>query len=239
MPKYINIDEIGNVELNISNRARKLKLGIRPSGTPYVVYPNHPDISINYIISFVEKHKQWIINQKNITSEKQYIYQNGSSIKLYDDSFINIITNANCNEPISSYIKDNVQIVFPINTTFNTAKVQQYIKGIIDIVLREKASTGFPPLVKRYAQKFNLSYNRVSIKNTKTRWGSCSSTKNINLNLQLARIPNKFVHYVILHELAHTVEMNHSPRFWQLLEKIHPNAKQTDKALKAFHPEIY
>jgi len=89
------------------------------------------------------------------------------------------------------------------------------------------------------ALKHGFRYNRVFIRNQKTRWGSCSGKNNINLNIQLMRLPEELMDYVIVHELCHTVEKNHSKRFWDLLIKCMPNAKELDKKLNSYHSSIY
>ena len=88
--------------------------------------------------------------------------------------------------------------------------------------------------VRELADKFEFVYNKVTIRNQKTRWGSCSGKNNINLNMQLMNIPNHLIDYVILHELVHTKVKNHSPLFWGSLDKYVGNAKAIDKELKQY-----
>jgi hypothetical protein len=94
--------------------------------------------------------------------------------------------------------------------------------------------TGRQILVQRLnelSEKYQLPYNRVFVKNQKTRWGSCSEKKNINLNINLVRVPENLMDYAIMHELAHTKILNHSPQFWDLLETLMENAKALDREL--------
>lgn len=79
-----------------------------------------------------------------------------------------------------------------------------------------------------------FTYNKVFIKNQKTRWGSCSSQNNINLNAKLANLPDELMDYVILHELVHTKIKNHSKKFWTELDKFVGNAKALDKELRKY-----
>ncbi len=81
------------------------------------------------------------------------------------------------------------------------------------------------------SEKHQLPYNRVFVKNQKTRWGSCSDKKNINLNINLVRLPEELMDYAMMHELVHTKILNHSPQFWDLLEKFMKNAKALDREL--------
>jgi predicted metal-dependent hydrolase len=79
---------------------------------------------------------------------------------------------------------------------------------------------------------FNFQYQTVRLKYMKSRWGSCSAKKNINLSLRLLLLPEKIRDYVIIHELAHLEEMNHSKAFWQLVEQHVPEYKDHEKWLK-------
>jgi len=100
--------------------------------------------------------------------------------------------------------------------------------GIID------RKTGRQILVQRLnelSKEHQLPYNRVFVKNQKTRWGSCSEKKNINLNINLVRLPEDLMDYAIVHELVHTKILNHSSQFWDLLETLMKNAKALDREL--------
>lgn len=86
--------------------------------------------------------------------------------------------------------------------------------------LRQRAKEMLPPRVAELAKKHGFSYNKVFIKNNRSNWGSCSSKKNINLNLQLMRLSQELIDYVILHELCHLVYMNHGAEFHKLLDSL-------------------
>ncbi len=97
--------------------------------------------------------------------------------------------------------------------------------------------TGRQILVQRLnelSEKYGLPYNRVFVKNQKTRWGSCSEKKNINLNINLVGLPEELMDYAIMHELVHTKVLNHSPQFWDLLGKFMKNARDLDRELQQY-----
>ena len=98
--------------------------------------------------------------------------------------------------------------------------------------LRKEAKKILPARLKELADSHGFKYNRVGIRNAKTRWGSCSWKNNINLNMHLIKLSDDLIDYVILHELCHTIEKNHSQKFWTLLEKHLPDAKLRRKKLK-------
>jgi len=85
------------------------------------------------------------------------------------------------------------------------------------------------------ALKHGFQYNRVFIRNQKTRWGSCSGKNNINLNVNLVRLPDELMDYTILHELVHTRVKNHGKRFWAQLERLLGDATKLDRALNDYN----
>ena len=86
----------------------------------------------------------------------------------------------------------------------------------------------------KISKKTGLSFNKVSIRNQKTRWGSCSFANNISLNIKLINLPEKLIDYVIYHVLVHTVEKNHSSNFWNLLNHYLPESKKLNKELNNY-----
>ena len=100
----------------------------------------------------------------------------------------------------------------------SSVEIQLVLKDMIIYALRTEAKRVLPTKVLRFAKKLGLEVNEVKINKSKHRWGSCSNKKNINLSLYLMMLPEHLLDYVILHELAHTIELNHSARFWQLLD---------------------
>ena len=145
-----------------------------------------------------------------------------------------------------------VRVAVPRGISFEKAKnfthsrIEWISKHLLKIQLRPKIQLFDKPVdkqaareflegrIKELANKFGFVYNKVTIRNQKTRWGSCSSKNNINLNMKLMNIPNHLIDYVLLHELVHTKVKNHSPLFWRSLDRYVGNAKAIDKELKKY-----
>lgn len=98
--------------------------------------------------------------------------------------------------------------------------------------LAEKALEYIPKRVSYFAKQIGVTYGRITIRNQKTRWGSCSSKGNLNFNCLLMLTPPEVIDYVIVHELCHRKEMNHSGAFWAEVEKVLPDYKKQVKWLK-------
>ena len=103
---------------------------------------------------------------------------------------------------------------------------------------RAKAKRKLSRRLNYLSEKYGFTYNRVFIRNQRTRWGSCSHKDNISLNVKLIRLPDELMDYVILHELVHTRFKNHSKQFWDELDKILVNAKGIDAELKQYTLEL-
>ena len=99
---------------------------------------------------------------------------------------------------------------------------------------RKTARAKLVDRLDKLSRKHDLPFNRVFVKNQKTRWGSCSEKNNINLNINLVRLPEELMDYAIMHELVHTKQMNHSQLFWNLLEKFVPCARNLDQKLQSY-----
>lgn len=97
---------------------------------------------------------------------------------------------------------------------------------------RQAAKEYIPKRVEYYAGQLGVSYGRIRIAEQKTRWGSCSGKGTLSFNWKLMLAPPKVLDYVVVHELCHLKEMNHSPRFWKLVEEIMPDYKEYRKWLK-------
>ena len=98
--------------------------------------------------------------------------------------------------------------------------------------LADKALAYIPQRVEHFSKLMGVNYGRITIRNQKTRWGSCSSKGNLNFNCLLMLTPPDVIDYVVVHELCHRKEMNHSKAFWSEVEKVIPTYRESVKCLK-------
>ena len=98
--------------------------------------------------------------------------------------------------------------------------------------LKEKAKLFVYNRVEELNKYYNFDYNRICIRNQKSRWGSCSQKKNLNYNFRIILLPKDLADYIVVHELCHLKEMNHSKRFWDLVGETMPDYKGMRKRLR-------
>lgn len=119
----------------------------------------------------------------------------------------------------------------PNGTDYTTERTQKVLLQGIRAAMKHCAGIILPPRLEALAKKHGFRYSRCSVRDVQSRWGSCTSRGSISLNIRLVLLPDRLIDYVLLHELCHTVEMNHSERFWALLDKC--AAPEKAKALRA------
>ena len=131
--------------------------------------------------------------------------------------------------------EEDITICCPPQTDFSQKAVQDLLRNAIIRALKKSAQAYLPPLLSELAGHYGFKYKKVKITGSKSRWGSCSATGNINLSCYLMLLPPHLMDYVLLHELTHTKEMNHGPQFWEILNDLTEGRAKTLRAeLKNF-----
>lgn len=123
----------------------------------------------------------------------------------------------------SSWIIEKYNSLPKTQTLKHTKEEIKNLKIKAKIIAEEK--------VKQFNKYYKFTYNSISIKNQKTRWGSCSRKGNLNFNYKIAILPNHLADYLVVHELCHLGQFNHSQKFWDLVGEVLPNYKELKKEL--------
>lgn len=138
------------------------------------------------------------------------------------------------------YCGKTATLLCPAGTVYSDKKMQQWLRKAVTTALARRAKELLPARLKMLAAENGFKYNGCTVRNVHSRWGSCTAGKNISLSIYLAQLPNELIDYVLLHELCHTVEMNHSERFWALMDKVTApaKAKELRKKLKGYRTQF-
>ena len=105
-------------------------------------------------------------------------------------------------------------------------------RAVLGRFLLIQAEIHLPPLLEAVSRETGLAYSRVAIRRQRSRWGSCSAQRAISLNATLMFLPQHLTRYVLVHELCHTVHLNHSPRYWALVARHHPDYRAAEREMR-------
>jgi len=224
--KVVQFKNIGVVTFSKNRRSKNIKISVKPDKSVLVSFPFY--CSSKDVLSFVQNNEEWIWQQQKKMESRRNKFDINTEIKtkLHRVKFLlgkeyNIETK-----------KDTVQVAV---TDFNSDKSQEYIEDILIQIYRFEAKKILPPKLAELAEKYNFEYQKITIRNNKRNWGSCSSKNNISLNLQMMKLPDNLIDYILLHELVHTEIKNHGEKFWGKLNSITNNkARELAKQVKQY-----
>ncbi len=174
---------------------------------------------------FVNNHLDWI-EQKLAELPKMKDFEDGEQISLFG----NLVTI--CHD--SSFGAPKL-----IGSTLYVGGEKEFLHRRVKYYIKREAKKEFYNLSKNYAVKINKKLQGVSIKDTKSRWGSCSTLQHINYNWRIALAPKQTIDYLMAHEVAHLLHQDHSPSFWRTVDELNPNAYAGKKWLEDHGNELY
>lgn len=216
------------ISIRTSSRARHPRLvsGIRgmeavvPAGYDHSKLQEFLDEKRDWIIRTVEYYDR--LRQRAGHTEFDVIYYLGSKyrVRLVKDRY----PSATVSEALGT-------------ATFHVTDMRRY-KQEIERWYKDETARIIVERLPAISAKLGLAYNKVTVKRHRSRWASCSRKKNLNFSLLLAAAPVQVIDYVIVHELCHITEMNHSDRFWRLVESADPNYREHKKWLDDHSPVI-
>ncbi len=213
-----------SIQYNV--RSKRIKLKVSNLGEVQVISP--PGVSRGEIHRFVEKNTAWV--HKTVEKLKDS--------RLSDPDLglkppKKIILQALSKSYSLHYlpVSDRLTVIENESSLSVHASTDIEQTNLLRIWLQKKAKQHLVPWLDDASFKHKIRYNKVSIRGQKTRWGSCSSKKNINLNRNLLFVRSALVDYLMAHELSHIIHPNHSNKFWQQVGECEPNYQMLDNEL--------
>ena len=208
-------------------RARRYILRVRPDGTLRVTVPRGG--SRREAEHFVRQHEKWIARERSRVRVESppRVWQDGSTI-LLGGEMVRISVESRGAAWRAAY-----------GDRFVTVRDLADIRRAIERDLRELARAVLPPRLTALATQHSLTVRAVSIRNQRSRWGSCARNGNIALNFRLVQMPAHVSDYVLLHELMHIRQQNHSRRFWRLVEAACPGFRDAERWLRTMGKTLF
>ncbi|WP_455477078.1 M48 family metallopeptidase [Bartonella sp. B41] len=211
---FVFSDRVVPIQVQERKNARRFTLRIDVRSKK-IILTMPPAVSLCLAHNFVEKHKSWI---EAHFSHIQIPYKNsllkeGATVPLLGVAhIIKHKKGRGIAEIIAGNMKQKPQIIV-------YGQLEHLPRRVAD-VFKKQATLIITPLVAYYADKVGRKVKSICYKDTKSRWGSCSSDGRLSFSWRLIMAPKGIVEYVVAHEVAHLIEMNHGPRFWDLCENL-------------------
>lgn len=226
----VTVPDLGTVYITKKRGQRSLRLRVDAKG--------HIQVSVPWLIpqiqaiQFVRSKRDWIMEQQSditVTPYNGMLF--GKTLQLVIRQQSESVRTQQDGKHLIVHFKDNYD---PDNDT-HREKIQKAMMK----ALRTESERVLLPRLKELADMYGFTYKSSSIKQVVGRWGSCDSNKHITLSLFLGQLPIELIDYVIIHELTHTVHMNHSPQFWMMVEEFCPDYKLLRKKMRGLRPKVY
>ncbi|NDW12062.1 M48 family peptidase [Bacteroides sp. 214] len=234
MNNIIEDKELGKLILRINPRARHFVFRTKPDAI-YVTIP--PGATARELQTSIEKVKDKLLKAKQKTASK-YVPIN-LNYRIDAEYFKLRLMNGTHPKFLAKSELGKLDVICPPGADFSDEGLQTWLRKVIVEALRRNAKIILPPRLYMLSTQHNLPYRAVKINSSRGRWGSCSAKKDINLSCFLMLLPKHLIDYVLLHELAHTREMNHSDKFWKLLNSLtEQQAEALRRELKNFKTDL-
>lgn len=236
MPKVTLNGEVVPYTVKESKRARRVSIKIDTKTGLQLVIPEGMVIPNADIEAIMMSRADWILRQRARLAEVEASlprreFVNGEAFPyLGEDKTLEVVVKPRGKSTTVAVDGDTLRVSLPPDTP--EAEQPDAVRKALDNWLQKEAKAYIPQRVEELAARYGFEYGRVSIKNQRTRWGSCSSLGNLNFNRRLMMTPPGAIDYLIIHELCHLREMNHSPRYWKLVGQYCQDYKYWRKWLK-------
>lgn len=209
-------------DLLVRTHRRSLSLTINKNGELIVHAPKR--LSVDEIFKYIKEKEKWIVSKQKEIQERLSI--NKDVINYHQVLFLGKKYKIEKIQGLKKIELGGESLLLPasIPEERTLLKIKNWYIGIAKKILSER--------LEYFANLMQIDYASVTINNSKTRWGSCDVARNIKLNFRLVMLPHKALDFVLIHELSHIIEFNHSKEFYKVVSTIMPSYKLQQKILK-------
>lgn len=228
----ITDEEFGEITVRRSGRASHVRIRVAPDGRLRASVPLYAPL---YMVKRLVKNSRAELRAMLTQTQPDTDYHDGM---LIGKSHSLVVQNSI--QSHASVTRHGQQIIvrLPRGESLNTAAVTREIRDTIIKALRIESKSYLPKRLAFLAEKHGFAYEKVRFSHAGSRWGSCSSAGTISLNIALMKLPFELIDYVLIHELSHTIHMNHSDDFWRCVKTGDPDYVTHRAALRKMTPTI-
>lgn len=221
---------LARCRFRVSRRSRHLRITVSARNGLTVTRPPH--VSLAQAMAFVDSRRAWIERQlAKVDAAEPAAPPQTLHLRLTGESL--------CLQYVEKAHAGAIVQETPDRLTLHLDPARpEGGREALRAWLKRRARNALEPRLDELSARLTLPYNRLSLRMQRTRWGSCSNRRNISLNAKLLFLPEQLVRHVLIHELAHTVHLNHSPAFWQLVERHDPQWRSHREALRGSGPLV-
>ncbi len=227
--------QIGNQQYSLLIRKkRNLKNLILKVRQPFLIEIScHPLTLKSQITNFIAKQKYWIEqqNHKVLESKNQRTLRHQGKVYLHGSPHQIHIT-LHSKKRTNFIIDENSRITAQLSDNLTSNQLQRQLQADFDKLLKKLTLTRCKAKLSELQKQNSRTINRISIKDLKSRWGSCSSNQNLNFSRRLCQLPQAIQDYIIIHEYCHLFHLNHSPAFWEKVAEFDPHYRLHKKWLR-------
>jgi hypothetical protein len=224
-------------QYTLQRQARKtLQLQLTAIDTLFIKAPKN--IKLDVILSFIQQKADWI-QQKNYILQEQPLEESPALTDLKDGSILLFKGNETILRVKSTYCKPSIALVAQELCVNLYAPRPQDLRSCLKAWFILQAKKSLLQKTEFWCKKLNTNIGKITIKEQKTRWGSCSSLGNINYNWRIIMAPEKTIDYLVIHEVSHRHYMNHSKEFWHLVQSHQPDYAKHKLWLKQHSHKIF
>lgn len=231
MPTIID-EEFGKITLRRSAKATHVRIRVGPDGRLRASLPLYAPA---FLVKRLLKNSREQLREMLHEQRDETIYNHGMQI---GKSHTLIVRPSSGRRADAKRHGQQIIVSLPESLGLDHPQVVRVVRDAVIEALRIEARSYLPKRLSYLATMYGFSYDRVRFSHASGRWGSCSTNGTISLNIALMKLPFELIDYVIIHELSHTEEMNHSQNFWKLVEAGDPHYLSHRRALKKESPSI-
>lgn len=211
----------------IYSKRKSIEIRIEPTGEVQLKVPKNTSDKI--IQDVLRKRSQWIVDKieslcKIPVQKRQY--KSGETVKYLGEQIPTVIMKRHVSKAQISKVDNELILIVPeeVSNDFISKMMVAFYKKLLKPLIMKR--------IELYQHHFEYSPNKISVRDQKTRWGSCSSKRNLSFNYRLLMAPIEVIDYIVIHEMCHMEHMDHSKSYWKRVHEVMPDYKIQEQWLK-------